>query len=63
MWLLYLSDTGTETADFVISLLDLCYPKLDREKMDVFGKMDKYREARVGYDEFLGVIKGMVGNG
>lgn len=28
---LYRLDTGTETSEFIIKVLDLCYPKLNRE--------------------------------
>ena len=63
MWELYLLDTGVETSGFIIKVLDLCYPGLDRDKIDVFGKMKKYQEAKFSYSSFLGFIKGMVGNG
>jgi hypothetical protein len=63
MWELYVADTGVETSEFIVKVLDLCYPNRNREKMDVFSKMTKYREARVGYNGFLQLIKGMVGNG
>ena len=63
MWELYLLDTGVETSDFVIKVLDLCFPKFDRDSMDILNKMKKYREARVGYNSFFDSIKGMVGNG
>lgn len=60
---LYKADTGEETPEFVIKVLDLCYPKLNRDKIDVFEKMDKYREAKANYTIFLQLIEGMVGNG
>jgi len=63
IWSLYLVDEGEETSGFVIKMLDLCYPKLNREKMDAMDKMGKYWEAKSSYFPFLDVIKGMVGNG
>ena len=60
---LYRMDTGTETPEFIIKVLDLCYPKLGRDDMDVFGKMDKYEQAVGAYKGFLNLIKGVVGNG
>ena len=63
MYSLYLTDTGVETAEFIISLLDLCYPNKDRDSMNVFDKMTKYREAKVMYSVFVSMTKGMVGNG
>ena len=59
---LYLLDTGTETPEFIIKVLDLCYPKLDRDKIDVFDKMGKYREAKLYYNDFQQMVEGMVGN-
>jgi hypothetical protein len=56
-------DTGEETPEFVIKVLDLSYPKLDREKMDVFEKMSKYQEAKLYYTSFRQLVEGMVGNG
>lgn len=63
IWKLCLADTDEVTAEFVISVLDAYYPNKDRENMNVFDKMAKYSQAKVGYSGFLGVIKGMVGNG
>ena len=63
MWELFLLDTGVETSEFIIKTLDLFYPKLDRESMNVFDKMKKYYQVKPSYSEFLVVIKGMVGNG
>jgi len=60
---LYRMDTGTETPEFVIKVLDLSYPKLGRDKIDIFDKMDKYREAKAYYTNFLQLVEGMVGNG
>ena len=60
---LYRLDGGEETPEFVIKVLDLCYPKLDREDMDVFDKMAKYQEAKLYYTNFRGLVEGMVGNG
>jgi len=60
MWELYLLDTGEETSGFVIKVLDLCYPKLDRDSMDIFYRLEKYEEGKVGYNEFFSLIKGMV---
>lgn len=60
---IYCMDTGVETSDLVIKVLDLCYPKLDRDGMNIFDKMKKYAQAKVEYAGFLMVIKGMVGNG
>ena len=62
MWELFLLDTGVETSEFIIKALDLFYPKLDRENMNVFDKMKKYYQVKPLYSEFLVVIKGMVGN-
>jgi hypothetical protein len=59
---IYLLDTGTETSEFIIKVLDLCYPKLDRGKMDVFDMMGKYREAKANYIVFQQMVEGMVGN-
>ena len=58
-------DTGTDTAEFIIQTLDFAYPKREREDVDLFLKLEKYRQARLKseYDVFVGVIKGMVGNG
>lgn len=63
IWKLHLSAPENENAEFVVSVLDLFYPSRDRNKLDIFAKMEKYRQARVGYDSFVGIIKGMVGNG
>ena len=63
MWELYLLDTGVETSGFVIKVLDLCYPKLGRDNMNIVRKMDKYNEAKLSYSSFLHLIQGMVGNG
>jgi hypothetical protein len=60
---LYRLDSGEETPEFVIKVLDLCYPKLNRDKMDVFEKMNKYQEAKLYYTDFRGLVEGMVGNG
>ena len=60
---LYRLDSGEETPEFIIKVLDLCYPKLDREDMDVFDKMTKYQEAKLYYTNFRGLVEGMVGNG
>jgi hypothetical protein len=60
---LYRMDTGTETPDFIIKVLDLSYPKLGRDKIDVFDKMNKYQEAKAYYTNFLQLVEGMVGNG
>jgi hypothetical protein len=60
---LYRLDSGEETPEFVIKVLDLCYPKLDREDMSVFDKMNKYQEAKLYYTNFRGLVEGMVGNG
>jgi hypothetical protein len=62
MWELYLLDTGVETSVFVIRVLDLCYPKLDRDG-SIVKKMGKYKEAKLPYSSFLCMIQGMVGNG
>ena len=59
---LYLLDTGTETPEFIIKVLDLCYPKLDREKMNIGDKMNRYREAKSYYTNFKMLVEGMVGN-
>jgi hypothetical protein len=63
MWELYLLDTGEPTPDFIISVLDLRYPKLDRDDIDISILTNKYRESLNDYSSFLGFIKGMVGNG
>jgi hypothetical protein len=63
MWSLYLIDEGKETSGFIIKVLDFCYPKLDREKLDIVKKMKKYGEAKLLYLPFLHLIQGMVGNG
>jgi hypothetical protein len=60
---LYKMDAGEETPEFIIRMLDLSYPRLNRDEMDIFEKMDKYREAKAAYSVFQTVIKGMVGNG
>ena len=60
---LYRMDSGEETSEFVVKVLDLCYPELDREDMNVFEKMNKYREAKLYYTNFHGLIEDMVGNG
>ena len=60
---LYRMDTGTETPEFIIKVLDLSYPKLNRDEMDVFEKMNKYREAKAQYTAFHQTVEGMVGNG
>jgi hypothetical protein len=60
---LYRMDTGEETPEFIIKVLDLSYPKLDREKIDVFEKMSKYQEAKLYYTNFKMLVEGMVGNG
>ena len=60
---LYRLDSGEETPEFIIKVLDLCYPKLDRENMDVFDKMNKYQEAKLYYTNFKMLVEGMVGNG
>ena len=59
---LYRMDTGTETPDFIIKVLDLSYPKLDREKMNIGDKMNRYREAKSYYTNFKMLVEGMVGN-
>lgn len=63
VWSLYLMDTGTETAEFVVASLDAFYPKLDREDVDIFVRFDKYKEARIDCDAFCVIAKGLVGNG
>jgi hypothetical protein len=60
---LYRMDTGTETPEFVIKVLDLCYPKLDRSMIGIVDKMNKYREAKQYYTNFRELVEGMVGNG
>lgn len=60
---LYRMDTGTETPDFIIKVLDLCYPKLNRENNNVLDRMNKYREALANYTVFYQMVEGMVGNG
>lgn len=63
VWNLYRMDTGTETPEFIVKMLDLCYPNKDRESIDIMDKFDKYYQAKNIYSRFLMVIKGMVGNG
>jgi hypothetical protein len=60
---LYKLDKGKETPEFIIKVLDLSYPKLGRDKIDLFIKMGKYQEAKSRYTGFLQLIEGMVGNG
>ena len=60
---LYRMDTGTETPEFIIKVLDLSYPKLNRDRIDLFEKMYKYQEAKAYYTNFLQLVEGMVGNG
>jgi hypothetical protein len=60
---LYRMDTGEETPEFIIKVLDLSYPKLDRDRIDVFEKMSKYQEAKLYYTSFRQLVEGMVGNG
>ena len=60
---LYRMDTGEETPEFVIKVLDLSYPKLARDKMDVFDKMSKYQEAKLYYTSFRQLVEGVVRNG
>jgi hypothetical protein len=60
---LYRMDTGTETPEFIIKVLDLSYPKLGRDKMNIGDKMNKYREAKYNYTNFRQLVEGMVGNG
>ena len=60
---LYRMDTGEETPEFVIKVLDLSYPKLGRDKIDLFKKISKYQEAKAYYTNFLQLVEGMVGNG
>lgn len=60
---LYLLDTGTETPEFIIKVLDLCYPKLDRDKIEFGDMMNKYQESKAQYTSFQELVEGMVGNG
>jgi hypothetical protein len=60
---LYRMDTGTETPDFIIKVLDFSYPKLGRDKIDLFEKISKYQEAKTQYTSFRELVEGMVGNG
>ena len=60
---LYRIDTGTETPEFIIKVLDLSYPKLGRDKIELSDKMNKYQEAKLYYTNFLQLVEGMVGNG
>jgi hypothetical protein len=63
VWELYLLDTGEETSEFIIRVLDLCYPKLSRDNMEIMDTMKKYFEAKSIYSIFLSVTQGLVGNG
>jgi hypothetical protein len=55
-------DTGIETSEFIIKVLDLCYPKLARDKIEFADMMSKYREAKLYYTNFQESVEGMVGN-
>ena len=59
---LYRMDTGTETPEFVIKVLDLCYPKLSMDKIEFAGMITKYQEAKAQYTIFQELVEGMVGN-
>ena len=59
---LYRMDTGEETPEFVIKVLDLSYPKLGRDKIEFGDMMTKYQEARAQYISFQELVEGMVGN-
>ena len=63
MWRLYSLDSGHETPEFIITLLDFSFPGRNREDMSITDRFTKYREVRPIYDVFSQMIKGMVGNG
>ena len=63
MWQLYSLDSGHETPEFIITLLDFSFPGMNREDMSITDRFTKYREVRPLYDVFSQMIKGMVGNG
>ena len=60
MWELYLLDTGVETSGFIIKVLDLCYPKLDRDGLSGFSLCELARKAQIvgGYDGFTSIVAG-----
>jgi hypothetical protein len=51
---LYRMDTGEETPEFIIKVLD---------RIDLLEKMSKYQEAKTQYTSFRELVEGMVGNG
>jgi len=57
---LYLLDTGTETPEFIIKVLDLCYPKLDREDISGFELCQLARNALriIDYNELKVILGG-----
>ena len=60
IWQLYLLDTGTETAEFIIKTLDLCYPKKDREGVSGVDLCYSSRKCYPDYLKFKAYISTLV---
>lgn len=63
MWKLYMADTGTETPESIIRTLDIAYPQIVREGVNVGIKIIKYRQVQEQVEVFRGLLQGMVTNG
>lgn len=60
---LYRSDTGVETAEFIVKTLDVCYPNYDRDDVDVFSVLEKFHEHyKTTMRPFSLVMRGMTRN-
>jgi hypothetical protein len=62
MYKLHLLNKGVEDADWVINVLDAFFAGRNRDKLDVFGKLEKYKLASIEYGQLNKFLKGLVEN-